>query len=147
MEWIPDWQELLVWSGAFSAGAMVATLVGVPWVVGRLPRDYFLRDRRRAWYRIPGAPVYSHTLALLKNLLGLVLLALGVVLLFVPGQGLLTMLVGLMLINFPGKYRAERWLVRQESVMRGLNWVRHRRGQPPFDLPPEVGNGPDLPRD
>jgi hypothetical protein len=39
------------------------------------------------------------------------------------------------LMNFPGKYRVERWLVLQPGVLRGLNWLRHKRGHQPFDVP------------
>ena len=46
-----------------------------------------------------------------------------------------TALVGLMLMNFPGKYRLERWLVTRPGAMPALNWLRERRGQPPFELP------------
>ncbi len=52
-----------------------------------------------------------------------------------PGQGLLTLLIGLLLLNFPGKYRLERWLVRRPGVLRTLNWVRRRRGQEHFESP------------
>ena len=49
-----------------------------------------------------------------------------------PGQGLLTLLVGLLLMNFPGKYRLERWLVGRRGVLTALNWLRRRGGHPPF---------------
>jgi hypothetical protein len=54
-----------------------------------------------------------------------------------PGQGILTLLIGLMLMNFPGKYHVERWLVMRPGVMRGMNWLRARRGQALFDVPPD----------
>ena len=44
-------------------------------------------------------------------------------------------LVGLLLMNFPGKYRLERWLLRRPGVLGALNWLRGRRGLPPFDPP------------
>ena len=72
---------------------------------------------------------------LLKNLLGAVLVALGVVMLFTPGQGILTLLAGLLLMNFPGKYRLECWLVQRPGVLRGMNWLRERHGEPPFESP------------
>ena len=56
-----------------------------------------------------------------------------------PGQGVLTILAGLLLMNFPGKYRLERWLVMRPGVMRALNWLRARRGQTPFEIPENVG--------
>ncbi len=57
------------------------------------------------------------------------------VMLVTPGQGIVTLLIGLLLMNFPGKYRVERWLVLQPGVLRGLNWLRQKRGHQPFDAP------------
>ncbi len=71
-----------------------------------------------------------------KNLLGGVLVVLGLVMLLTPGQGLLTLLIGLMLMNFPGKYRLERWLVTRPGVLRALNWLRARQGHQPLEAPP-----------
>jgi hypothetical protein len=56
----------------------------------------------------------------------------------VPGQGLLTILIGVMLLDFPGKRRLERWLLRRRGVLAAINKVRARYGRPPLvlDAPP-----------
>ena len=124
MAWEERWQEVIVWAGAMSLVLAVLTVIAVPWVIVRLPADYFVRPRREAWRlspsRLPGALLFT----LLKNLLGLALAVLGIIMLVTPGQGLLTLLVGLLLMNFPGKYRLERWLVTRKGIMRGMNWLR-----------------------
>ena len=74
-------------------------------------------------------------LVVLKNALGLVLVILGFIMLFTPGQGLLTLLAGSLLMNFPGKYQLERWLVLRPGVLRALNWLRHRGGHASFEAP------------
>jgi len=79
--------------------------------------------------------MFALVLGLLKNLLGALLVVMGLVMLVTPGQGLLTLLAGLLLMNFPGKYRMERWLVLRPGVMRALNWLRQRQGHAPFDRP------------
>lgn len=106
----------------------------MPWVVTRLPEDYFNHPERESWRRSKSEPVVALLLGLLKNAVGAVLLCLGVVMLFTPGQGVLTILAGLLLMNFPGKYRLERWLVQRPGVLKSLNWLRTRRGQAPFRL-------------
>jgi hypothetical protein len=53
----------------------------------------------------------------------------------VPGQGLLTIAVGLILLDFPGKFRLERWLATRRSVWRSLNWLRRRAGSKPLQMP------------
>ncbi len=54
----------------------------------------------------------------------------------VPGQGILTILIGLSLLDFPGKRKMELKLIRLRAVRRGINWIRARAQQPPLDLPP-----------
>jgi hypothetical protein len=49
-----------------------------------------------------------------------------------PGQGILTILAGIALIDFPGRHRLVRWIVARETVMSALNWVRRRAKQPEF---------------
>jgi len=135
MEFLSDWQQPLLWASGLSLLAVVATVGGVPWVVTRLPSDYFARPKRVVWRESSNEPVIVIIVGVLKNLLGLLLIILGLILLVTPGQGILTLLIGLLLMNFPGKYRVERWLVLRPGVLRGLNWLRHRRGYPPFDAP------------
>ena len=77
----------------------------------------------------------KHTKLVLKHALGWFFIAIGILMLVTPGQGLLTLLAGVLLTNFPGKYRLERMLARQPKVMAVLNWLRARRGQAPFKRP------------
>jgi amino acid transporter len=137
MEFPLDWQQLLLWASAMSVVAVIATLIGVPWVVARLPHDYFSQPQRAVWRKTNGEPLFALVLGMLKNLLGALLVLLGVIMLVTPGQGILTLLAGLLLMNFPGKYQLERWLVLRPGVLRALNWLRNRGGHAPFDTPPD----------
>jgi hypothetical protein len=64
----------------------------------------------------------------LRNVIGYALIALGIVLSipFVPGQGLLTILVGLSLADWPGKRRFFRWLRSYHWFSRMDAWL-HRK--------------------
>ncbi|MEH6589804.1 MAG: PGPGW domain-containing protein [Halioglobus sp.] len=135
-----DWQQLFIWSATVSLIAVVATVFAVPWVITRLPHDYFSETRRSAWREASDEPVTAQILTLVKNGVGAVLLLLGLLMLVTPGQGVLTLLAGLLMMNFPGKYRLERWLVMRPGVLKGLNWLRQIKGKPPFDTPPERQN-------
>ena len=75
----------------------------------------------------PGSPVH-HAVADpdLRRMLA------GIAMLVLPGQGLLTLLVGFLLIDFPGKYRFEKWLVARRWVLQPINWLRLRRHQMPL---------------
>ena len=135
MEFLSTWQEPLLWASGLSLLAVVATIVAVPWIVTRLPQNYFAREDRVVWRASPGQPLIVWVIGGLKNLFGLLLIVLGLIMLVTPGQGILTLLIGLLLMNFPGKYRVERWLVLRPGVLRGLNWLRQKRGHQPFDVP------------
>jgi len=102
--------------------------------VARLPADYFRRDHHATRHHKQSAAL--RLLGLLgKNLLGIVLVCTGVAMLVLPGQGILTILIGLMLINFPGKRALEQRLVQQPTVLRAMNWMRAKAHQPALELP------------
>jgi hypothetical protein len=72
----------------------------------------------------------------LKNLLGAFLVLFGVVMSLpgVPGQGVLTILLGVMLLDFPGKRQLELKLVSRPKVLRTVNGIRRRFDRPPLVL-------------
>ena len=113
---------------------LLLTLVLLPVIIGRLPVDYFAGPRPR--HHVTTDPVLSVLLFVVRNIVGAGLVLLGVVLLFTPGQGLLTLFVGLLLMDYPGKHALEQSLVRRDGVLAGLNWVRRKRGHPPLAPPP-----------
>ena len=126
--------EVILWSlGGASAFMFVATLVAVPVVVVRIPADYFARPERGTRLILRRHPVVGLVVLILKNLLGLVLLLAGIAMLVLPGQGLLTIVIALTLLNFPGKYHLERWVVSRPPVLRAINWIRRRRGVPELE--------------
>lgn len=107
----------------------VATLVLVPWLVIRLPADYFLQEKRQPLLWGARHPVLRFVVRLLKNLLGLVVILMGFAMLVLPGQGVLSIVLGFLLLEFPGKFHMERWLVSRPPVLRAVNWMRERRGR------------------
>jgi hypothetical protein len=114
----------------------VGTLVLVPVLLARVRPDYFITD--------PGSrpstlnPAIRLAGRVGKNVIGVVLVAFGVLMLVLPGQGILTVLVGLAMLDIPGKRRLERRIVSNRRVRRSIDWIRRRAGQPPMelDLPP-----------
>ncbi len=134
IDWIRTNDTILWGLAVASAVTFVATLVAVPWIVIRLPADYFAQTRRRGagWSR--QHPVVRIGLVAGKNALGVAFLAAGLAMLLLPGQGLLTMLVGVMLLDFPGKFRLERWFVARRPMRRSMNWIRARAGRPALVL-------------
>lgn len=133
-DWFYNNETLIWWLLLASFASFLATLIAVPVILARLPEDYFsLPDRSR----IPWAnhhPVLRIPLLLVKNLLGIMFVFAGILMLALPGQGILTIIIGLALMDFPGKYRAERWVVSRHSVLRGINWIRGKAGKPELNM-------------
>jgi hypothetical protein len=73
-----------------------------------------------------------------KNILGGMLVMAGIAMFVLPGQGLLTLVAGLMLVDFPGKFRLERRLATQRHVWRSINWLRKRYGCEPLEKPGQI---------
>ena len=126
----------VVWALSLSTLAMAAcSLILVPVLVVRLPSDYFVRERPALWLRLQVAGPVKLALLLTKNLVGIVLAVLGLAMLVLPGQGLLTLLFAVVMLDFPGKHRFERRLIARPSVRNALDRIRAHFGRPPFDRP------------
>jgi hypothetical protein len=69
-----------------------------------------------------------------KNAVGVLFIVLGIAMLVLPGQGILTLLIGIMLTNFPGKYRLERRVVTSKPILRNINKLRVRAGHEPLQV-------------
>ncbi|MDX1570075.1 MAG: PGPGW domain-containing protein [Xanthomonadales bacterium] len=128
-------EQFLWWLGGVSAFMFVATLLVIPWLVIRIPADYFVDPHRHNPVVLSGRPILHAVWRIFANLLGVVLVFAGVAMLVLPGQGILTIVVGLLLMNFPGKYELERWLVSFRAVHRSINGIRRRAGRQPLVVP------------
>ena len=129
MDFIKNHSEWLI---TLSIIAFIGTLVLVPAVIVRLPADYFSESKRQKTdYRHPFIKISS---IIIKNIFGGVLLLAGIIMLFTPGQGLITLLAGIMIMNYPGKYRLERWLIVRFHLLKPINWYRARRNQGPLQI-------------
>ena len=122
------------WLPALTLGGLimaVASMIAIPWLVVRMPPDYFTSASKPENQRSP----LGWLLWLARNLCALLLLVAGILMLVLPGQGILTILIAIGVSTFPGKYHLERAIVRQARVFRALNWIRQRYNRPPLDHP------------
>lgn len=124
-------QQLFWILGLGSVALLIGTALFIPWLIIILPADFFARkldgsgDRRELG-------VGRILLIILRNLIGVVFFVAGIIMLFIPGQGLLTILIGLALIDFPGKNTLLRRLVRNRRVFDTANGIRRWAGRPDF---------------
>lgn len=122
----------------------LVVLVGSLWVCHRvlisIPPDYFNRKHKplEQWR---SRPAVWWTLILGKNLVGAVLVIAGLVMFFTPGQGVLTLLLGVSLLDIPGKHQVERAIMRRPSVLKLVNRLRARAHQPPLEIAPAAEKG------
>ncbi|WP_041454010.1 PGPGW domain-containing protein [Anaeromyxobacter sp. K] len=122
--------------GSTSVALFALTVVALPLILTRMPTDFFSRpERRRLELAERDRPFRFVILRGLKNALGGVLLLLGLLMLIVPGQGLVTIFVALFLLDFPGKRRLQRWVISRPVVHRPVNALRRRAGRPALELP------------
>ncbi len=128
------WQAVILGLVLFAVTSAVSSAI-VSWVLVKLPPTYFQaahdrdfwKEKHRAlrWGGIVG-----------KNLAGVLLIALGVMMSLpgIPGPGFLTILLGVMLLDFPGKRALELKIVSRPRVLNGINGLRRKFDKPPLLL-------------
>ena len=121
--------------GLLSIVTFIGSIVAVPWLIARLNRDFFIRHRQRVEERRRHHPALVVFFSVIRNLAGLLLLAAGIAMLVLPGQGVLTMLIGLSLMDFPGKHWLLERAVANRKVQHALNWLRRKEGKEEFIFP------------
>jgi len=112
-----------------------ASLGVISFILVKLPPTYFQESHSRAFW-VDRHPYVRWAGLIGKNALGIVLVLLGILMSLpgVPGQGVLTILLGIMLLDLPGKRRLESRILRQPKVLEKINRWRHKFSKPPLVL-------------
>jgi len=128
------WSKVLIGAGIFVV-SFFANLGIVSFILVKLPANHFSKSRKTKFWAGP-RPWLHAAKVVGKNIAGFLLVALGVVLSLpgVPGQGLLTVLLGIMLLDFPGRHRLEQKLLSRPSIVNAINKLRGRFGKKPLEL-------------
>lgn len=128
------WQNVLLGVLIFVVTFAISLAI-VSVIMVKIPADYFKQDRPREMFA-DKSPVARYLLVIGKNLLGVLLVVLGIIMSIpgVPGQGILTILLGIMLLDFPGKRRLEHKLVSRPQVLKTINKLRHKFDKPELVL-------------
>ncbi len=127
----------LIWyAGGISLITFFGTILILPVILIRIPTDYFL-EKEPVNRRHAGAAgrILRGLMSFMKNVLGALLLLTGFIMLFTPGQGLLTLLAGLLIMDFPGKRSLEKRLISRDSIFHGINRIRRKAGKPDLIRP------------
>jgi len=128
------WRKVLLGAAIFLV-SFFANLGIVTLILVKLPADHFSKSRKTKFWAGPRPWIHAAKV-IGKNIGGVLLVALGIVLSLpgVPGQGLLTVLLGIMLLDFPGRHRLEQKLLSKPSIVNSINKLRGRFGKKPLEL-------------
>ncbi|WP_455244456.1 PGPGW domain-containing protein [Petrachloros mirabilis] len=129
--------DTLVTLTVLSLAFFIGSLVAIPYILVRLPADYFDIRVPRPWMKDhhPFLRVLGHVV---KNAIGAIFLFVGFLMLFLPGQGILTMLIGISMLDFPGKRKIEAKIIGQKTVLNVINNMREKFGKPPLIIAPDA---------
>jgi len=133
LEWIKAHETAFWWMAVISIVTCVVGLIIAPWWAINLPADYFLRpDARRRPPKSPEAKRWARVL--MRNLIGGLFILAGLAMLVLPGQGILAILAGVMMMEFRAKHRVARAILLRPSVLHSLNWIRRKAGKPALQV-------------
>lgn len=119
LDWLSE-RPTLVISLAISFGVgIAASMIGLI-VAVRMPPDALTREPRKGGW------------SLARNILGWILILAGILMLIFPGPGLIVLVLGATMANFPGRKRLQEWILSRKSVTNPLNRLRKRFSQPPL---------------
>jgi archaellum biogenesis protein FlaJ (TadC family) len=133
LEFIQANQTIILLVASSSVAFFLIALVIIPLVAVRIPAEYFAGKKRpqkqESHYHSRAGWIL---LNIFKNVIGGVFVLVGIIMLVTPGQGVLTIIVGIMLMNFPGKFKLERWIISRGFTLKFINRLRRKRGRSPL---------------
>ena len=143
MVWLADiWESLTYGQVVLGIGIFVVSLAisigATALVLVKVPPDYFSLTSLREF--LPDRPRHLRWGAIAaKNILGVLLVIIGILLSLpgIPGQGILTILLGLIMLDIPGKRPLEARIIRRPAILGLVNRLRLRYGKPPLQLDQE----------
>ena len=129
--WLEQHSGTLTTIALLSFLLLIASLLATPWILAKLPANYFVLPPKQ----VP-LTTFRVALSIIKTAFGLLLIMAGFMMFFTPGPGLVSVVLGIALCEFPGKHSLLKRVIRMPSVFSALNWIRAKAKKPPFELPP-----------
>ena len=132
ISWSTMNSDLLFLLGSLSIFILIISVFMMVLIISFLPEDYFKSENRNLISSVQNSryPLLKLLVLITKNFFGVLLLLSGILMLVLPGQGILTIITGLVFMDYPGKYKFERKLLRQKGVINSINWIRSRLSKP-----------------
>ena len=132
ISWSSMNSDLLFLLGSLSIFILIISVFMMVLIISFLPEDYFKSENRNLISSVQNSryPLLKLLVFITKNFFGVLLLLSGILMLVLPGQGILTIITGLVFMDYPGKYKFERKLLRQKGVINSINWIRSLLNKP-----------------
>jgi len=136
ISWSSMNSDLLFLLGSLSIFILIISVFMMVLIISFLPEDYFKSENRNLISSVQNSryPLLKLLVLITKNFFGVLLLLSGILMLVLPGQGILTIITGLVFMDYPGKYKFERKLLRQKGVINSINWIRSRLSKPSLKI-------------
>jgi hypothetical protein len=125
--------SILTWLGIISTITFFLSLLIIPWIICKLDKNFFLHIHKHT-KKEDEHPAIFILLKLLRYFVGSFLLFTGILMLFLPGQGILTMLLGICLLDFPGKRKIIDGTLQLPPIQKSLNWIRTKGNRSLFSF-------------
>ena len=126
------YKNLILWFGSISLFVFLFSLLSIKWLVSLIPEDYFI-NKKDSKIKTNNILIW-YIVLVFKNLIGYSLILGGIMMLVLPGQGLFTIIIGLMMSNYPGKYSLEKKFIAIPTVLKSINWLRRKSNKPPIRI-------------
>lgn len=130
-----SYQTLFEGLGLLSVATFLISLLLIPFLVSKASADYFLIHATIVEQRHKRHPAIALLIKIIRNSLGSGLCLAGFMMLFLPGQGLLTIMIGVSLLDVPGRQKVLDMLIHRPAIQHALNWMRKKTRRPPFNFP------------
>jgi hypothetical protein len=127
-EFVSNYKTYILWLATISLFVFIFSLVSIKWLVALIPTDYFVKkniSKSKKSYSL----LWLMSI-IVKNIIGYTLILGGILMLVLPGQGLFTILMGLILSNYPGKYTIEKRIISIPRILKTINWLRKKSNKP-----------------
>ena len=131
------WEALtwtrIAWGAALFVVSFTISLVLVAVVMVKIPANYFSSHYQNDF--LPNSSWLTRWGVVVgKNIIGALLVIAGIIMLIGPGQGILTILIGLIMMDIPGKRPLEAKLIKRPAVLSAVNKFRAKYGKPPLEV-------------
>ena len=127
---VDEYKSVIFWLSLLSFFIFIFSLVSIKWLVALIPIDYFVYKKNSKFKtKYPFTWLIS---MIIKNIIGYLLIVGGILMLVLPGQGLFTIFIGLMMSNYPGKYYIEKKIIAIPSILKTIIWLRKQSNKEPI---------------